>query len=375
MPRHSRLTDRSIRSMVPDLTRRTVVWDSDQKGLCLVVHPFGVKSFKVTYRIGHRFRWYQIGDASITVAGARKIAAGVLLRVALGQDPQLDKMSERRTGTFGELAERYVKEWSSKRNKSWRQADALVRKHLIPRWRNTPARTIVRADVRAVVSGISAPITANQVLAAASAVFSWAVNQEALATNPARGIESNPTQSRERILSDLEIKTLWPEFDPLLRLILLTGQRPGEVAALRRQDIRDGFWHLPGAPGDGWGGTKNGRDHRVWLSEPALALIDDHLADRKRRRSQDLLRRLCLEHNIEQVRPHDLRRTCLTTITRLGFSRDAMDRISNHKDGRVRDVYDRHGYAREDATIMDAVARHITGIAEGRTADNVVRLR
>ena len=52
-----------------------------------------------------------------------------------------------------------------------------------------------------------------------------------------------------------------------------------------------------------------------------------------------------------------------------------MDRISNHKDGRVRDVYDRHGYAREDAMIMDAVGRHITGIVEGTAANNVVRFR
>ncbi len=52
-----------------------------------------------------------------------------------------------------------------------------------------------------------------------------------------------------------------------------------------------------------------------------------------------------------------------------------MDRISNHKDGRVRDVYDRHGYEREDTAIMAAVARHITGIVEGTAANNVVRLR
>ena len=155
----------------------------------------------------------------------------------------------------------------------------------------------------------------------------------------------------------------------------MTGQRPGEVAHLRRQDIVDGFWHLPGPPAADWPGTKNSRDHRVPLREPALALIDAHIAERKRRRSQDLLRRLCAEHGIEPVRPHDLRRTCLTMITRLGHGRDAMDRISNHKDGRVRDVYDRHGYAREDAAIMAAVARHITGIVEGTALDNVVRLR
>jgi hypothetical protein len=49
-----------------------------------------------------------------------------------------------------------------------------------------------------------------------------------------------------------------------------------------------------------------------------------------------------------------------------------MDRISNHRDGRVRDVYDRHGYEREDAMIMAAVARHILALAEGRPAGGEV---
>jgi integrase len=365
-----------IRSLTPDLGRRVLHWDETQRGLGLVIHPTGRRVFKVVYQYGGRSRWFHIGDASIGIAGARKLAARILYQVAEGRDPAGERQADRRAGTFGELAERYREEWSKRRNKSWRQAAALVDRHLIPRWGHVRAKEITRANVRAAIGAIKAPILANQVLAAASAIFSWGVRQEVIAFNPAAGVESNPTTSRARILSDGEVKLLWPSFDPALRLILLTGQRPGEVADLRRQDVRDGFWHLPGAPAADWPGTKNGRDHRVPLSEPALALIDAHVTERKRRRSQDLLRRLCAEHGIEPVRPHDLRRTCLTTITRLGFSRDAMDRISNHRDGRVRDVYDRHGYEREDAAIMDAVARHVIGIVDGTTATgNVVRLR
>jgi integrase len=370
-----RLTDRMIRSLAPTLGRRVLYWDELQRGLGLVVHPTGRRVFKVVYQHGGRSRWYHIGDSSIGVANARRIAGRILYEVAEGRDPQAQRMADRRAGTFGELAGRYVTEWSRRRNKSWRQADALVTRHLLPRWALIRAKEITRADVRAAIGAIRAPVVANQTLAAASAIFSWAVNQEIVPFNPCRGIESNPTASRARILSDGELATLWPRFDASLKLILLTGQRPGEVAAMRRVDIVDGFWHLPGAAAADWPGTKNGRDHRVPLSEPALALIDMHLAERKRRRSQDLLRRLSAEHGIESVRPHDLRRTCLTVITRLGFSRDAMDRISNHKDGRVRDIYDRHGYEREDAAIMDAVGRHVLRVVEGVEEGNVVRLR
>jgi integrase len=64
------------------------------------------------------------------------------------------------------------------------------------------------------------------------------------------------------------------------------------------------------------------------------------------------MRKIVTELGIERATPHDLRRTCLTTITRLGFGRDAMDRIANHKTSSVTDIYDRHGYADEDKRIM-----------------------
>ena len=61
---------------------------------------------------------------------------------------------------------------------------------------------------------------------------------------------------------------LWPRLDPGLKLILLTGQRPGEVAAMQSDHIVEGFWQMPGRPAGNWPGTKNGRDHRVALSKP-----------------------------------------------------------------------------------------------------------
>ena len=79
--------------------------------------------------------------------------------------------------------------------------------------------------------------------------------------------------------------------------------------------------------------------------KPALDLIELHLADRSSAQmSSRRLKQLVAEFGLERVTPHDLRRTCLTTITRLRFGRDAMDRIANHRKGGVTDVYDRHGY-------------------------------
>jgi integrase len=86
------------------------------------------------------------------------------------------------------------------------------------------------------------------------------------------------------------------------------------------------------------------------------------------------MRAICSELGIaDKVTPHDLRRTHGTKITALGFGRDAMNRIQNHKEGGVTDTYDRHGYADENKRVMEAVARHLVELAEGREpSGNVV---
>ena len=55
--------------------------------------------------------------------------------------------------------------------------------------------------------------------------------------------------------------------------------------------IVDGWWQMPGKPVGDWPGTKNGRDHRVALSEPALDLVEIHL----RRSAAPRCRACCLK--------------------------------------------------------------------------------
>ena len=83
------------------------------------------------------------------------------------ENPAGERQADRRAGTFGEFADRYREEWSKRRNKSWKQADDLVGRHLLPRWGHVRAKEITRADVRAAIGAIKAPIVANQTLAAA----------------------------------------------------------------------------------------------------------------------------------------------------------------------------------------------------------------
>ena len=371
-----KLSDKFVNDRRPP-KRPELVWDAKQPGLALSVRPSGKRAWKVIYRFQGRLVWYHLGDAKVMgLADAREQAQEIMLAVTKGKDPASERRAERASGTFAELARDYVELHAKKHNKSWRQAERLVQRHLLPRWGGLKVSAIQRPDVKNMMLRIEAPIVANQVLASASAIFSWAVKQEIVTVNPCKLVDRNPTTSRERVLSDAEVAQLWPGLDPALRLILLTGQRPGEVSAMRREHIAENFWQMPGKPRGDWPGTKNGRDHRVALSDSALALIEAHLAERSTAKaSGSRLSKLVAELKIERATPHDLRRTCLTMITRLGFGRDAMDRVANHKTSGVTDVYDRHGYADEDKRIMAAVARLISDLVEGTTTSNVVSLR
>jgi integrase len=299
-----------------------------------------------------------------------------MLQVAEGADPQAERMALRGQGTFAELASRYRDQYAKRKNKSWKQADALVRRWLLPRWGKLQAQAITRADVRAALARITAPVLANQVLAAASAIFSWAVKQDIIVNNPCRGVERNPTRSRERVLSDSEIPLFWAEFSPALKMILLTGQRPGEVGHMRREHIMDNWWTMPGEPVPelGWPGTKNGRTHRVWLPVPAQALLAQFFDGSRHTGLDEAMRVICTKLGAERTTPHDLRRTFSSKVTALGFGRDAMNRVTNHKEGGIADVYDRHEYAEENKRVMEAVSRHILALAEGGP-DNVVKGR
>jgi len=252
-PRKQKFSDGFIKRLQPLPTRAYAVWDTRQPGLAVVVQPSGHRAFKFVYSFKSRPRWYHLGNAAIPVAAARKLAAGVMLKVIEGHDPAAEKKAERQGNTFAELAQAYVERHAKQKNKSWQQADKLVRKHLLPRWGKLSATAITRTDVKTMMSRIEAPIVANQTLAAASAIFAWAIREEILKTNPCEQVERNATKARERILSDSELPKFWAAFNDvfegaLLKMILLTGQRPGEVRQMRTEHIEDDWWEMPGAP-------------------------------------------------------------------------------------------------------------------------------
>jgi hypothetical protein len=81
--------------------------------------------------------WYPLGNArAISLADARRLAGRITYQVAEGGDPHADRLALRGRWSFEQVARRYVEEHARRRNKSWRQADALVANYkcLLPRW-------------------------------------------------------------------------------------------------------------------------------------------------------------------------------------------------------------------------------------------------
>jgi integrase len=393
-PRKARLTERLLSTLKPEPVAYPV-WDQTLPGFAIRVQPTGSKAWYAVYSRRGTPRWLHLGNAGhVDLATARKSAAEMLLQVATGKDPAAERQAQRSSGTFGELAEQYVERHAKRQNKSWQHADRLVRRYLLPAWGKLPAASITCADAKTPLDGITAPVLSNQVKASGSAIFTWGTKKKIVTTsNPFHGIDSHPTVDRERVLSDSEVPLFWKAFDgaglvagSALRLILLTGQRPGEVAHMRREHIVDGWWEMPGepVPALGWPGTKNGLSHRVWLPTAAREIIaelgDGFVLPGERgggvKRLDAAMRDICAKLGIaEKVTPHDLRRTFSSKVTGLGFGRDGMNRITNHREGGIADVYDRHEYADENRRILETVSASIMALATGETKGKVVPIR
>ena len=395
-PHRRKLTELFIKKLKPQ-DRTTAVWDTYQRGLCVLVQRSGHRSWKCVYTHHGRPRWYHIGNAAaVSLSDARKLAGRIMFQVAEGKDPLADRAAERSKGTFEELAAQYVEQHAKKKNKSWEQADALIRRNVLPRWGKLQAASVTRADIKAMVAGIAAPVVANQTLAAASAIFNWGMREGVVAANPCAKVERNETKPRERVLSDTELPKFWAAFDTAglvactaLKMILLTGQRPGEVRHMRFEHVADGWWRMPGepVPALGWPGTKNGQSHRVWLS----AKVQELLAELGRELGGERLifagsrgapvdnldtamRTICGDLKVDRATPHDLRRTFSTKVTSLGFGTDAMNRVTNHKEGGIATVYDQYKYEKENKRLMEAVSAEIVRLVDGTETSNVVQL-
>jgi integrase len=387
------LTEAFVKAVtVPKLTE---FWDEDVAGFVLRVTPSGTKTWAAYYRHLRRPRKYTIGTwPTISVKAARHKAKGVLHEAQDGGDPAAERKADREAITFGDLTEKYLSGHAKvhKRASSVYADQCMINSDLAA-WKNRKAADIGNRDVTRLLEGIvrrGAPIKANRTLALVSKIYRYAIGTGLLDrdTIPPTYLVPRPGKecSRERVLSDAEIKKLWQvcESHPnknlaaFFKLALLTGQRAREILGMAKAevDFELGEWTVPANRDD----HKGVRENLVPLGPTAMSLIESLKSDHPFIFSARSVKPAPIrQYNswVDDIRiqtgmtkpkghpehftEHDLRRTLQTNLTKMGISRFLADKITNHADASVGGIYDRYEYKNEK---RDALTRWDARLAE-----------
>ena len=185
--------------------------------------------------------------------------------------------------------QRYLEEHASKKRLSSQSDDAsMIRAFVLPAFAHKKVTEVTFSDCDGLHRKITSRGTkhrANRVIALLSKAFNLSIRWGWRPDNPCKGIERNPEGKRTRYLSADELARLTAalaKYDDqqaanIIRLLLLTGARRGEVLGARWADLdlETGVWTKPGAT------TKQKTEHRVPLSAPALAIADGNCALRR----------------------------------------------------------------------------------------------
>ena len=361
--------------------------DGKVAGLTFRVRETGGKSWAYRYRVGGRLRRLSLGSyPALGLANARIAARAHRKAVSLGRDPAEEKSQYRIADTFGELAERFIEQWSKPRKRTWKEDRSNLDNLVLPAWRHRPAKEIARRDVRELLEKIAArrPVGVNRVRALISKVFNYGMSVDVVEYNPVTGTIPQPEKARDRVLNEDEVRTLWAATEPgdgmlpamsaRIRLQLVTAQRGGEVNTIRWSDIdTNAIWTIPAER------AKNGLAHRVPLSSLALELIDamprTSTYALKGARGARQIREAVATIGLEDFRPHDLRRTAASFMASIGVPRVVIGKILNHVERDITAVYDRHGYDREKRGALERWALELGRIVGSRTQAQVVELR
>jgi len=416
-----KLTARSVELAKPDPLKRREIPDAGKPGLYLVIQPNGKKSWAVRYRFDGRPRKVTL-DGFPSLMMAHRLAQAELDKVADGRDPAAEKQVAKRARAreraatddlFPSVVRTFIERHAKPKNRSWKETARVLGLRpnaetgkldvlgggLADKWGKRRIQEICKRDVLDLLEGITdrgAPIMANRTLAAIRKLFNWCVAREMIEASPCALVAPPAAaRSRDRVLTDDEIKAAWGAFSELgypfgaiAKLLLLTGQRIGEVAGMTAPEIDEAQrqWIIPRER------AKNDELHVVPLSEAALQIIaelpriegdDGFLFTTTGRTPVSGFSRA--KSKIDELTGpfsegwtfHDLRRTVASGMARLGISLPVIEKVLNHRSGSfagVVGVYQRHSFDAEKRAALDAWANFITALVEGRPT-NVVALR
>jgi integrase len=392
-----RLDARNITKLPAVNGRRSEYRDELLPAFFLRVSPSGVRTFGVAYNTpaGQRRR-YTIGNAARTsLADARDVARRVLADVIKGQDPQQQKVAERRKRragvlTFTDLARRFMREneaWLADTTRyNWTNIiDSEIAHGSLGAMRPDE---ITRQDVRELIRRLAQdrPYWANRTFEVIRRVFTWAVSEDLVTATPCLGLRKpTPERPRERVLSSDEIRAVWSALEPegvvgdAVRLVFYTAARRREVldARWREVDLVERLWRLPGTR------TKNRHPHVVPLSTGAHTVLTGlravsggsewvfpSPAGSEERSLQAVAKHMqrIVQRSGVAFRLHDVRRTVRTRLAEMGVPENVAEAVLGHALPRLIRTYNRHEPVSEMRATLEAWSARLDAIVNGTPA-------
>ena len=399
---------------------------SEGNGFTVRVMPSGVKTWLYLYAFDGKRRKMNLGSyPDVTLETARTKFEDARRQVRNGVDPvslkEQQKEDRLNADTISDLITEYIEKHAMPHKRGWKEDKRILEYDALPAWGKRKAADISKRDVVLLLEGIvkrGAPGSANNNFKIIRRMFSFAVQRDILKTSPCIGVSMPaPLIRKDRFLNEEEIKTFWTNLDTChasnevrraLRLILLTGQRPGEVIGMSSSEIDGNIWTIPASR------AKNKREHRVYLTKTALELIGPlqvldeqtkkvkpkgfifpcpHSAKIQHientvpaqvirlnmsvpvmfkgkpvfdRKGQPVTENLL---GVSDFTPHDLRRTCATFLSKIGFMDEIIDAVLNHtKQGIIR-TYNVNRYEKEIQQALESWERKLTAILSCSTSN------
>ena len=414
-----KMTDRLIRSITPDPTKRIEIGDAERVGLRFRMSSKGNASWLYQKKIkGGVRRGFNLGNyPAMSLAEARSAALEIQVQAERGIDPLLVAQERAKLVEAERLAKKSVKaildlyvknhieqelKFGQSRDERKRQLYAAFSERL-----DSPISELTRGELQSIIDAKRAEgkvYMANRIRAAIRAFTGWAHKRGHMDKDLGALLQSAGREApRDRTPSLDEVKAIWAAsyemgalWGPYIRLCILTGQRcRSDVLNLRWRwiDFGRNRYEVPN--------PKNGRPHIVHLSDPAVGELQElkrgqanlqsefvFTTTGKRAASGVSKAKLQLDQYINlhwaklgHQSPfdpwvlHDLRRSQATALAEAGFDEGVVDRIQNHvasgsRASAVAAVYNKAQKLPERASALDAWARMVTG-----QPTNIVKLR
>jgi integrase len=406
-----KLTANLIENLKAPASGRTEILDSVIPQLALRVTDKGAKSYSVRTRINGVQVRKVLGDAAVvSLAEARDLAGDVLKYAQRGVDILEQRRKEAaaaaEAATAAERLEwtkvraQFIDDYAKPHQRQWKETERALKVNVDPEWKGRLLTDIDRDDVLELIQKVkkrNGLYAANRTLAHVRKLFNWAAVQPRMlkVTPIVRGMAQPGEKKRERVLSDGELRAIWEAagtlpspFKQYIHLLMLTGQRAGEIKSLEWSEINatDAVIEISGAK------YKNGDPHVIPMTPMVVEIVETlpKVEDcpyavttngKTAIDSDTYLRRKLDEalaeagHKIADWRLHDIRRTVRTNLSKLKIAPDIGERVIGHTIGGIRGTYDRYEYLDEKRTALTAWENYLSRVIRRTSGENVVTLR